>query len=174
MTAPSRNLLVDSRRSKIAVKHRGQIAQVSYRPNDIPKWERNARIIGAVVLIAWGTFGVAQNNLLWLGSFDSNIHLRGVSAWLMFGAMICAAAHLLVAVLDHYDRRNNEDVYQIRKKRFYALGWGLFFCSIAAIVLFPQTTRPNIARNGLIVSDHGATAIVHIAVIRFAFTDSVC
>lgn len=111
---------------------------MNYRPNEIPRWERIARIIGAVALIAWGTFGVARNDLLWLGTFDSNIHLRGASAWLMFGAMNCAAANLLVVVIDHYDRRNNEHVYRILKKRVYVLGWSFFWCSIAAIIFFPH------------------------------------
>jgi hypothetical protein len=113
------------------------LLQMSDRRSQIPPWERNARILGALILVAWGTFGVAHNDLLWLGTFESQIHLRGASAWLMFGAMNCAAANLLVVVIQRYVRRNSEQAFRTFKQRVTVVGWSLFWSALVAIIFFP-------------------------------------
>jgi hypothetical protein len=105
----------------------------------IPQWERNTRISAALILIVWGVFGVARNNLLWLGIFESHIYLRGAPAWLMFGALNCAAASLLTVVISQYDSRNNDQAYRTFKRRIANVGWSLFLSSIVAIIFFPLT-----------------------------------
>jgi hypothetical protein len=44
----------------------------------------------------------------------------------MYAAMLCASVHLAAVVMDHYDRRNNEDLYQRLGELSRKIGWVLF------------------------------------------------
>lgn len=97
-----------------------------YIPNHIPLDERALHIILSLLLLAYGGYGVWVNDLYIPGKRSRGVHLHDVSAWIMYGAMICACLVMLSVLLDHYDRRNNETHY----RRFAAiggfLGWSLF------------------------------------------------
>ena len=86
----------------------------------------------ALLMMAYGVFGIYRNDLpLPLGRRNSlTIHLHDGSAWLMFLALLCAAANFLTLLADHYDTRNNEARYRRFEKHTQHLGWGLFACAI--------------------------------------------
>ena len=108
-----------------------------YVPNRIPRTTRVVHVVLALLLLGWGTFGVLKNDLLYPGRWNTNFHLTGLSAWLMYGAMLCGSAVLLSVVVDHYDRRNNERAYRTFAKATQTAGWTLFF---AALVVFMLTS----------------------------------
>ena len=58
------------------------------------------------------------------------IHLHNEPILIMYGAFICGVLVMLSVVIDHYDKRNNEHVYEIFSKIFKYLGWGLFATAI--------------------------------------------
>jgi hypothetical protein len=105
---------------------------MQYRPNQISVGKRVVYACLALLLLAWGTFGVLRDDLLYPGKWNSKLHLTGLSAWIMYGAMICASLVLLSVILDHYDKRNNERSYHIFAQRFQ--NWALWLWGIAMIV----------------------------------------
>ena len=92
-------------------------------PNFFTLRQRVANTLLAAALLAYGTFGVYLDDLYIPGKRSSGMHLHGTSAWLMFAAVVCAAAVLLALVVDHYDRRHNEHHYDRFKKFATVVGW---------------------------------------------------
>jgi hypothetical protein len=95
-------------------------------PNFFSLRERLTNSFLAAVLIAYGTFGVFLDDLYIPGKRGRGIHLHGTSAWLMYAALVCAAAVLFSLVVDHYDRRHNEHHYDRFKKVATTTGWSFF------------------------------------------------
>ena len=101
-----------------------------YVPNYIPAKERIQHLIFSVLLFSYGSFGVYINDLYIPGKRSRGIHLHNLSAWIMFGAMICACLIMLSVIVDHYDKRNNERNFRSFAKFFKIMGWGFFVVSL--------------------------------------------
>src|SRR5262245_55185605 len=101
-----------------------------HRPNHIPLFTRLWNIGLSVVLLGYGAYGLAIDDLLipGLGRRVSH-HVHGTAAWLLYGAMVCAALNLLSVVVDHYDVRPNERTYRRVAKVTQVLGWTFFLAS---------------------------------------------
>jgi hypothetical protein len=99
-------------------------------PNQIPRSERIWNTVFAVLLFAYGTFGVWINDLYIPGRRSNGVHLHDVPAWVMYGAMICACLVMLSVVVDHYDMRPNERRYRSFAQFGKYLGWTLFGVSL--------------------------------------------
>jgi len=101
-----------------------------HKPNQIPSYERVGNIIFSVLLFSYGTYGVWVNDLYIPGKHGPGTHLHNVPAWIMYGAMLCACTVMLSVVVDHYDRRPNEEAYRIFGQIGKYVGWGLFVLSL--------------------------------------------
>ena len=104
--------------------------EVTRTPNHIPKGERIGYIIFSLLLLAYGTYGVWVNDLFVPGRRSRGIHLHDGTAWMMYGAIICACLVMLSVVVDHYDRRNNERHYRVFAAVGEYVGWTLFVLSL--------------------------------------------
>lgn len=93
---------------------------------------RTKLLAGALLLIAYGTYGILKNDVYLPGKRGQGVHFTGLTAWLAFAAMVLAALHFLAGVVDHYDRRNNEARYRDFSMYTLALACTLF---IVALVL---------------------------------------
>lgn len=105
-----------------------------YTPNHIPRSERFLNVLYALVIIAFGVLGLTTGDLLLPGKrtgSPNGVALQGLSAWVMYAAMICACAVLISVLVDHYDQRNNEINYRRFAQTGKFLGWFLFFLSLA-------------------------------------------
>ncbi len=98
----------------------------TYSPNHIPFSIRVTYIVLSAILLAYGTFGIYVDDVYIPGSRSRGIHLHGEPAWIMYGAMLCAALNLLSMVLDHYDKRDNEVKYKLFAHLTQGTGWILF------------------------------------------------
>ncbi len=113
-----------------------------YRPNEIPRGTRIGRTAAAAFVLFYAVRGLFVDDLviefpvrkhLPLGG---GLHLHGVVAWTMAAAMLCAVAVLFSAVVDHYDRRDNEAAYKRFAARGYEAAWTL---GIVAMLLHGVT-----------------------------------
>ncbi len=110
----------------------------SHVPNRIPAAQRFLDILYALVIIAFGALSLFKGDLLLPGkrtSGSNGMVLHGVSAWVMYGAMLCAICVLLSSVVDHYDRRNNEGSYRRFVRAGKICGWSLFVSALVLHVL---------------------------------------
>lgn len=101
-----------------------------FSPNHIPTAERVTNTLFAVFLLSYGGYGVWVNDLIIPGKHGSGLHLHGLTAWVMFAALICASLVLLTVVADHYDKRDNEINYKRFADLFRVIGWNLFAVSL--------------------------------------------
>ena len=112
-----------------------------YLPNHIPAKSRWLHSIFALGILAYGAWGVWVDDLFLPGRRGPGIHLHGTPAWVMFGAMACASALMVLVVVDHYDRRNNERDYK-RAGEWLGLVMGaLFFLALALHLVQAFETR---------------------------------
>jgi hypothetical protein len=101
-----------------------------YLPNHIAAGERVGYLIFAAALLAYGSYGVWVNDFH-LPSRRGGIHLHGMAAWCMYGAVACGSLVLLLLVVDHYDRRDNEIKYWLAGRTLKGIGWVCFLVSLA-------------------------------------------
>jgi hypothetical protein len=95
-------------------------------PNFFSLRERLTNTFLSAALLAYGTFGIYIDDLYIPGKRGRGLHFHGTSAWLMYAALVCAAAVLFALVVDHYDRRHNEHHYERFKKIATTAGWSFF------------------------------------------------
>ena len=105
-----------------------------YTPNHIPAKSRWLHSILATGILAHGAWGVWVDDLYVPGRRSTGLHLHGMPAWVMFGAMACASALMVLVVVDHYDRRNNERNYK-RAGEWLGMAMGTLFVLALALHL---------------------------------------
>jgi len=106
--------------------------RIVYVPNRIPPAERQRNLFFACSLLAYSAF------LAWMGDYfvplgkRGGLHLHGSPLWVMEAATLCAVVVLLAVVVDHYDRRPNERMYEDVGRGFRNFGWVLFGLAVLA------------------------------------------
>ncbi|MBP7565469.1 MAG: hypothetical protein KA795_05630 [Burkholderiaceae bacterium] len=113
----------------------------AFQPNWFSVKERVTNAVLALALFAYGSFGVWIDDLYVPGKRTAGVHLHGIPAWLMYGALISAASVCLALVIDHYDRRANEHHYERFKKLARVSGWTFFVLALVWHVFGPRVLR---------------------------------
>jgi hypothetical protein len=111
-----------------------------YTPNHIPATERVWNTILSLALVGYGTFGVLIDDIFLPGKRSRGMHFHGTAAWLLYAAMLCAAANLLSVVVDHCDSRNNETNYKQFARATQVIAWVLF--GVALVLNLLMSKRP--------------------------------
>jgi len=114
----------DSRLGPLASPSRP--ADRHWTPNSIPAAIRIGTALIALALLAWGSAGVIYQHLLLPISRSGALVPTGIAAVLMGLSAWIAAVACVALIVDHYDRRRNEDAYSV----IYVL------CGRAAAILF--------------------------------------
>lgn len=94
---------------------RGVVQANAYIPNAFSSAKLLFNYLAALALFAYGTYGIYINDLwLPLGPYGVGwrSHFSDGSALLLYAALICGCLILLSVVVDHYDKRNNEQRYE--------------------------------------------------------------
>lgn len=112
--------------------------KLCYRPNEIPWDTRMANGAMSAAIIAYGYWGVHVDDLYIPGKRGRGIHFHALSAWIMYAAMLCAAAHLIGVIVDHYDHRDNERRYQQFATYAQGAGWTLAVLSFVIGLIYRQ------------------------------------
>lgn len=93
---------------------------------------RIGHVVAALGLLAYGAFGLHQNDIYIPGKHSNGIHFHGTTAWVMYGAFIFASLNLLSVAADHFDSSAVERDYHIFAKVTQVAGWTLF---VGALVM---------------------------------------
>lgn len=119
-----------------------EAAPLDYQPNEIPRGARLGRTAAALFVLFYAVRGLFVDDLViefpvrQRSPLGGALHLHGVVAWTMAAAMLCAVAVLFSAVVDHYDRRDNEAAYRRFAARGYEAAWTL---GIVAVLMHGVT-----------------------------------
>ena len=111
-----------------------------YVANSVALSTRWTRTVLALLLLAYGSYGLWVNDVYLPGKRSRGIHLHDESALLCFVAMVCASLVLLSVVLDHYDRRDNEHRYRQFGKVLGVLGWVFLIGALLYGIVRQQTS----------------------------------
>jgi len=83
----------------------------NYIPNEIALKNRLTNSLFSLGIILYGSYGLYVNELWVPLAKRISIVLSGISAILMFLAILCASVMMIAEVVDHYDTRDNEHTY---------------------------------------------------------------
>ena len=102
---------------------------MAYQPNQIPLKERILCCVLSVILISYGIVGLVNDDL-YIPRRHGGFHLHGFPMILMIIAMACASIAMLLVVIDHYDRRDNERYYRQVSLIVQGIAWSCFVVSL--------------------------------------------
>lgn len=146
------------------------IPEENHTPNHVPLTTRIFRTLGSLGLISYSILGVLIDDIVIPGKRNS-MHLHGLPAWFMALAMVCGAITLISVVVDHYDRKNNEQTYRRLESWAGKLGWvlaGMATGSQIAGIHFPQPSKVTTLSAFL-----GIFVMVAVSAIGFVKTQPV-
>ncbi|PKO33678.1 MAG: hypothetical protein CVU34_12055 [Betaproteobacteria bacterium HGW-Betaproteobacteria-7] len=103
---------------------------LAYQPNHIPADVRRNNFIGALALLAYGAVSIHLDDFYLPAKRGNGLHIHGFPVLVMFAAVVCAVIVLMLTIIDHYDRRDNERNYQVATRYFRRAGWILFAAAL--------------------------------------------
>lgn len=83
----------------------------NYVANDIPWRKRLAKKTLIIFLLCYGVYGV-YSGTLYLPLGRGEFTFQGNAVYFAFAALLLGALYLLIEIIDHYDKRNNEFSYK--------------------------------------------------------------
>ena len=83
----------------------------------------------SLILIGYGIVGL-MNGDLYVPNRGGGFHLHGFPMILMIIAMAAASMAMLMVVIDHYDRRDNERSYRLLSIIIQRNAWSCFVASL--------------------------------------------
>ena len=89
----------------------------SYVPNAVPKSKRVFGVIWSLFLLLYGVFSFFKGDL-WIPGVGaaSGISFTGEALIIVLVAIFFSCCNLLLPVIDHFDKRDNEIIYQKLEK----------------------------------------------------------
>jgi hypothetical protein len=97
----------------------------SYTPNTIPKPELIRSALFVVGLAAYLGYSITKGGIYLAGPHGIGTTYSGFSFFLIGAAMLFGIANLAANVIDHFDRRENEERYVWFRFVTQFIGWSL-------------------------------------------------
>jgi hypothetical protein len=94
--------------------------------------ERVGHVVLAVLLLAYGAYGLNTDDLFIPGRHSKGVHLHGMAAWIMYGAFVMAAINLVSVAVDHCATREDDRPYHVVARITQVAGWTFFFAALLA------------------------------------------
>lgn len=101
-----------------------------FAPNEVPLIERIGYLVFIVFGIADAAYGVYAGQVYIPAKRGGGSHIQGPGAWVLVVAILVGVANLVAHILDHYDRRDNERVYELFNTRTKYAFWGLYIIGL--------------------------------------------
>ncbi len=106
----------------------------AYSPNHVPLGARLSYALLSLTWVGWSLIGLLSGHTFFLISRRGPIHFSGVPAMLFSAAVMASSAACAVAIVDHYDKRDNEEAYVRMRRRLWWTALA-FLCLAAAVGL---------------------------------------
>lgn len=107
-------------------KQRRWSSRPAHVPNHVPLAQRLFYSVVSVTWLGWAFVGLLSGHMFFLVSRQGPMHFTGIPALVFSGAVFASAAACAVAIVDHYDKRDNEDAYR-RLRRWLWWSAAAFF-----------------------------------------------
>jgi hypothetical protein len=110
----------------------GSLDRSAYTPNEVEPRKRVVNGLIALGILAYCGFSLWFGTMIVPGDGGALVLEDGAEIWLMSAAGLSAAMYGVLSIVDHYDRRRNEHVYQKAVKASFVLMAAFMGLSIAA------------------------------------------
>jgi hypothetical protein len=111
----------------------GTLYQLKWRgPNIVKKKDRVSLFILSLIILFYGAYGLIRNDIYIRGKRGPGIHYHNIPAIIVFTSIVFSALYLISIIVDHYDKRNNENKYKAFKKVSIVIA---IICFILASIL---------------------------------------
>lgn len=125
-------------------------------PNTIKLHHRLFNVLSSIFLITYSGYAFVNDAFYMPGKNDPGGYLHGFPVLLMGLACFCVVVHLASAVVDHYDKRNNELFYAHASTIALWLAWGFF---LSAQIFRFQTSCNNTVLNRMEIPEKSLSVI---------------
>lgn len=118
LVVPGRNRGYSLAQAQQQFAERGTLEPLSYVPNVLPLKKRITETLVTLLVLVYCGYSLWRDALFLpnisrsQSSGISSFTLHGVEAWLVSGALVFGVLQFSVQVIDHYDKRNNEALYE--------------------------------------------------------------
>jgi hypothetical protein len=99
----------------------GSLDRSAYTPNEVPVRKLVVNGLIALGILAYCGFSLWAGVMVVPGKRGALVVEEGAPIWLMTAAAVSAAMFGVLSIVDHYDRRRNEHVYQRAVKASFVL-----------------------------------------------------
>lgn len=83
-----------------------------YIPNSIPAIDRIKYSLTSIGLLAFGTYGLMNDDIVIPLSHGARWHLHAHAAYFIYASIVFVCLAMLSVVVDHYDKSNTEEIYR--------------------------------------------------------------
>jgi hypothetical protein len=97
---------------QVRLREQRRWSRPPYVPNNVPRRLRILYGLISLTWVGWAVIGLLSGHMFWLVSRHGPVHFSGVPALLFCAAVMACAAAFAVSIVDHYDKRDNEDAYR--------------------------------------------------------------
>ena len=101
-----------------------------FKPNSYSKSKRILNILLIFFLLAYGLYGIYSGELYLPLGRRTEVILFGDSIYIAFSSFILGIIYLLTEIVDHYDKRDNENIYLRVKAGYQVFGLLIFIYAI--------------------------------------------
>jgi hypothetical protein len=114
----------------------------NYEPNYINQDTQYEKLFYAGFLLVYGTFAIIIDDLFIPGRRGrADFHFQGIPLWIMYIAMMIGVAHSISFLVDHSDKRNNEQKYKTFQTYSKYIGWSLVtIAAIMQLIIYKENT----------------------------------
>jgi len=117
---PGRNWGYSLAQARKQYAEQGSLEPLRYVPNVVPLKKRITETLVTLLVLAYCGYSLWRGELFLpnisryhVGSLPrESLILHGVEAWLLSAALLFGVLQFFVPVIDHYDKRNNEALYE--------------------------------------------------------------
>ncbi|ODM57895.1 hypothetical protein BC455_15990 [Vibrio harveyi] len=82
-----------------------------HAPNSFPKHKLVLNLVVGVFLVVYGAYGIYSGELYVFLGRRTEVTLHGDAIYIAFAAFILGCIYCLVEIIDHFDKRDNEEIY---------------------------------------------------------------
>lgn len=108
---------------------RGKVTGGVHYPNQISQPLRRKYLLQSLGIALYAIFGLCVGKVAIPIRFQAYT-FEGGAALALVSAMFMAIFNMLSVVIDHYDKRDNEHIYERFARLTYILGWAFFVLAI--------------------------------------------
>ena len=106
-----------------------------YVPNYVPLKNRVTNLVLICLLLGYGLFGFYRGELF-VAYRRSEVILYGNALLIALVSFLLGCAYLALAIIDHYDKRNNEHVYRRLESIFKGFSVLIFIMALIANLVY--------------------------------------